>query len=200
MRRIKVSMIVPGNARPRNYMEIMYGLYGERTYFLRVLEVILIYNLTKSSPLLWKKVYDGSWKQVMNYSPEAARWAMFSSCWKSVPFSLLLWSSRERPILPPSTAKASWFLLFPHKNNPVSQQTLCPSHSNSKAKLNCCVDLPGRIGADDQKWPPTTVARARLAHESKPDLGILMKWSNFLPPAPKVQKGQPLLLLRGLSM
>lgn len=50
MRRIKVSMIVPGNARPHNYMEIMYGLYGERTYFLIALEVILIYNLTKSSP------------------------------------------------------------------------------------------------------------------------------------------------------
>lgn len=28
----------------------MYGLYGERSYFLGALEVILIYNLTKSSP------------------------------------------------------------------------------------------------------------------------------------------------------
>lgn len=53
-------MIVPGNARPCNYVEIMYGLYGERTYFLGVLEVIVIYNLTKSSPPLQKKSDDGS--------------------------------------------------------------------------------------------------------------------------------------------
>lgn len=170
-------MIVPGNVRPCNYVEIMYGLYGGRTYFLRALEVILIYSLTEPS----LPHYCRNHMMGLENKPWIAMWRQqdepyFPLAESQSPPSPLLWSSQKRPIPPPSTAEASWLPISPIKKTLCRNRTLHPYCSNSKARLNCRVNLPWTTGGDDQKWPPTMVARARLANKSKLDLGILMRW------------------------
>lgn len=77
----------------------------------------------------------------------------------------------------------------PIKTTPCLNKTLYSSCSSSKVKLNFCVNPRRRPGGGDQKWPPTAVARARLAGKSKPNAGILMKWPNFHTPHAKHRTG-----------
>lgn len=179
-------MIVPGNVRPCNYMEIMYGLYGERTYFLGALEVILIYNLTKPFPPLPVREEIVWW--VSKTSHELQRGGSEMS-------PALLLPKVNPPLSTPLISEKTYSSPLHHQSisapafPPVKTTLchngpLCPSCSNSKAKPNCRVNFPRRIGGDDQKWPPTRVATARLANDSKPDLGILMKWPQFPPQLP----------------
>lgn len=167
----------------------MYEQYGERTYFLKALEVILIYNFTKSSPPHYRRnctmgLENKPWITVQRQQDEPCSLLTKSQSPHLCSFNLL-----EKDLFLPPLPKHLSFFFPPIKMTLCLNKMLYSSCSSSKVKLNFCVNLHGRPGGSDQKWPPTMVARARLADKSKPHVGILMKWPNFHTPHPKHRMG-----------
>lgn len=142
-------MRVPGNARPHNYVEIMYEQYGERTYFLKALEVILIYNFTKSSPPITEEIVQ--WVLKTSHELQCRGSKMSPVLTKSQSPHLCSFNLLEKDLFLPPLPKHLSFLFSPIKMTLCLNKTLNSSRSSSKVKLNFCVNLHGRPGGGDQK-------------------------------------------------